>query len=81
MTNGTYKVLEVDRPTVNERTYPRKIVEAMIESVREKMNKRELRGKQYDSEHYEAAMPWREASHLVVDLRIEEDWLVAGGAR
>ena len=36
MTNGTYKVLEVDRPTVNERIYPRKIVETMIVSMSEK---------------------------------------------
>ena len=63
MTNGTYKVLEVDRPTVNERIYPRKIVETMIESVREKMNKRELRGKQYDSEHY----TWPDFFQMMVD--------------
>jgi len=76
LNKGTFRILEVDRPTVNKRIYPRALVEKFIEQVRERLENRALLGHRYDTVFVERHL-LADASHLTTDLRIEDNWLVA----
>ena len=68
-------VLEADKPNKNKRTYPRAVLERIVENCRDVVLVRAMYGQMGHSD--DAVIHFSQISHLVTDLSLDGDKMVA----
>lgn len=73
--NRTFKLIPLDQTLSSGRVYPRKVIEEALEEVKHDLSARRLVGEMGVVQ--DSKIHLDNVSHLVTDLRIEDDILVA----